>query len=302
MIYVKVPATSANMGSGFDTLGIGVSLYSTIGMKETESGLRIIDKNNNLHIPTDERNLIYRAAYAVFDKVGYKPSGLVITQDSKIPMTRGLGSSSACIVGGMLAANVISGRQLEYSDILDLAAAMEGHPDNVAPAMYGGMCVSVIEDGHVFTKSLKLDPKLKFAVFVPSYYVSTRKSRSSVPDSYSRSDTVSGISHSALTLAAMMSADTDLLKVAFADKVHQPYRVGEIEGFEFLYDMSYELGAKGVYLSGSGPTVVAVLDKDYSVFLHSARERIKTEGLNIRSMILDVDNVGAVVRVPTYNK
>lgn len=301
MIYVKVPATSANMGSGFDTLGMGISLYSTIGVSETECGLKIIDKNKNNHIPQDERNLIYRAVRAVFDKVDYKPTGLKIIQDSEIPMTRGLGSSSACIIGGMLAANIISGRKLSYSEILDLAGEMEGHPDNVAAAMYGGLCASVVEDGHVYTKSIKLNPNLRTAVFIPSYYVSTKKSRGSVPNMYSREDTVSGISHASLMLAALSTGDMDLLKVALNDKIHQPYRVNDIEGFDFIYNMAYDLGAKGVYLSGSGPSVVAILDGNYTEFKLKARQHILKSGYNIKCRVLGIDNVGAVVRVPNEN-
>ena len=139
MIRVRVPASSANMGAGFDTLGIALNLYSVLEVEEAESGLEIITKNHGGVVHNDKTNLVYRAMESVFDAVGYIPRGIKISQDSKIPMTRGLGSSSACIIGGMLAANVISGRQLKYSDILNLATKMEGHPDNVAPALYGGL-------------------------------------------------------------------------------------------------------------------------------------------------------------------
>ena len=155
MIRVKVPATSANMGAGFDCLGVALSLYNIIEMTETHDGLKIIDANSRAH--NNENNLVYRAMNMVFDTVGYTPSGLEIVQKSKIPMTRGLGSSSACIIGGMVGANIISGRQLSYSEILDLAARMEGHPDNVTPALYGGMCVSVNDGEHTRFKSIKIE-------------------------------------------------------------------------------------------------------------------------------------------------
>lgn len=133
MIKLRVPATSANMGAGFDTLGVAVGLYNRMMIEEIPEGLEVINKNTQSFIPTGYKQFVYRAMAELFDYVGYEQKGYRITQDSQIPMTRGLGSSSACIIGGMLAANIISGRQLSYQEIIHLAATMEGHPDNVGP-------------------------------------------------------------------------------------------------------------------------------------------------------------------------
>ena len=154
MIRVKVPATSANMGAGFDCMGIALSLYNIIDIDILESGLQIIDDFPK--VSHNENNLIYRAMKEVFDRVGYTPSGIRIRQKSQIPATRGLGSSSACIIGGMIGANILSGRKLSYREILDMAAAMEGHPDNVTPALFGGLCVSAKDGDSIIYKSIKL--------------------------------------------------------------------------------------------------------------------------------------------------
>ena len=156
MIRVRVPASSANMGAGFDSLGVALNLYSNLEIEETEGGLQIISSTMG-----DKSNLVYRAMERVFDEVNYVPKGIRIKQESKIPMTRGLGSSSSCIIGGMLAANVMSGRRLSYPEILNLAADMEGHPDNVTPALFGGFCVSAMEDGSVIfeAKDRAYDPE-----------------------------------------------------------------------------------------------------------------------------------------------
>ena len=284
------------MGAGFDTLGIGICLYSTVEMSETESGLTIIDNDNTGCVPKDERNLIYRAAKTVFDTVGYKPGGLNIKQHTEIPMTRGLGSSSACIISGMIAANVISGRKLDYSQILDLAAAMEGHPDNVAPALYGGMCVSAIENGHVYTKSVKTDRRFRAAVFVPDYFVSTRKSRGSVPTLYRREDAVFNISHAALMYAAFADGNKELMRAACNDRMYQPYRKNHIEGYDFIFKTAYELGAAAVYLSGSGPTIVAIIDENYSEFRREAQKRLDENGYKIKCSVFSIDNVGTIVK------
>ena len=195
MIKLRVPATSANMGAGFDTLGVAVGLYNRMMIEEIPEGLEVINKNTQSFIPQDTSNLIYRAMAELFDYVGYEQKGYRITQDSQIPMTRGLGSSSACIIGGMLAANIISGRQLSYQEIIHLAAKMEGHPDNVGPALFGGFCVSLMDDDKTIIKSTKLKSHIKFAVIIPDFFVATKKSRGVLPSKIDFKDAVFNVGH-----------------------------------------------------------------------------------------------------------
>ena len=295
MIRVKVPASSANMGAGFDTLGVALSLYSRLEVEETESGLVIETKNAGGYVPTDKNNLVYRAMQTLFNEAGYTPKGLIIRQSSDIPMTRGLGSSSGCIIGGMLAANVISGRKLSYSDILDLAAGMEGHPDNVAPALYGGMCVSLSDNGHVVTRSIRLDPKIKFAVMVPDFFVATKKSRGVLPDYVPRRDASYNIQRASMLVYAMEHGDMELLRYAVSDKLHQDYRKSYIEGFDGIVKHSYECGARATYLSGSGPTIVSVIDSGYNKFTELMHDYFKANKHEWMCRVLDADNVGSVV-------
>ncbi len=296
MIRVKIPATSANMGAGFDTLGVALSLYNVLEISETGGGLDVVSLRASGYIPRDENNLIYRAMNQVFDKVGYHPAGLRIQQRSQIPMTRGLGSSSACIIGGMLAANILSGRRLSYPQILDLAAQMEGHPDNVAPALYGGFCVSVMDGDRTLCKSTKIDPHIRFAVMVPDYFVATKKSRTSLPELVSHKDAAFNVAHASLFTAAMMSGDTSMLRAGAEDRLHQQYRKGYIEGMDEIFEKTYGLGACATYLSGSGPTVLSILDHDYMRFNRSMQAFFKENSQRWTCRILSVDNVGAVVR------
>ncbi len=295
MIRVKVPASSANMGAGFDTLGVALSMYSRLEVEETESGIRIETLNATGYVPQDKSNLVYRAMDEVFKATGRNVSGLRIVQDSAIPMTRGLGSSSGCIIGGMLAANVLTGRTLAYKDILNLAAKMEGHPDNVGPALYGGMCISMMNGGEALVKSIKLDPKIKFAVMVPDFFVATKKSRGVLPDFVRRSDAAFNIQRSSMFVAAMSSGDMDMLKFAVEDRLHQQYRKAYIDGFEDIMKMSYECGSRATYLSGSGPTIVSIIDKDYHEFTNRMHEFFKENSHKWICRVLDVDNVGSVV-------
>lgn len=294
-VRVRVPATSANMGPGFDCLGVALGLYNYIEVAETEKGLSVRTANKKGYVPENENNLIYRAMKIIFDECGYTPGGISIYQRSSIPMTRGLGSSSACIIGGMLGANVIAGRPFDYGEILNFACAMEGHPDNVTPALYGGFCTSVYEEGKVFHTSVKLDGKIRFAIMVPGYYVQTRRSRNVVPDMFSKEDAVFNISRASMLVSALTTGKTELLKLACQDRLHQQYRKEYIGEMEQIFDAAYSNGALAVYLSGSGPTVMALLDSDYIDFAKKMNSYFKesTEGWSCR--VLTIDNVGAVV-------
>lgn len=294
MIRIKVPASSANMGAGFDTLGVAVGLYNRITLEEIPSGLEVMTPSGGFLPNTN--NLIYRAMQNVFDAVGYTPSGIRIIQKSDIPMTRGLGSSSACIIGGMVGANVISGRNLSYGEILDMAAKMEGHPDNVAPAMYGGFCVSITEKGSVITKSHKLDSKIKFAVMIPDYFVATRKSRASLPKKVSLEDAAFNISRASMLQSALITGDTEKLRFAAEDRLHQPYREKYIDGMEEIFEKSYEAGAKATYLSGSGPTIVSILDGGYGNFQKAMSAFFEQNAHKWKCRVLSIDNVGTVVQ------
>ncbi len=297
MIRVRVPATSANMGAGFDTLGIALNLYSNLEVEETESGLEIITKFNSGIVHNDKTNLIYRAMDTIFKEVGYTPGGLKITQESRIPMTRGLGSSSACIIGGMLAANVMSGRQLKYNEILNLATDMEGHPDNVAPAMYGGLCVSAKIDGKTVVNSTKLLHNIKFAVMVPDFFVATRKSRGVLPENVEFSDAVANISSALMFFSSLAKGDLDSLRYGVGDRLHQPYRKHYIDGFDEIFDMTYECGSYATYLSGSGPTIMSIIDGCDCTFKGRMEKFFSDNAHKWRCMILECDNVGSVVSV-----
>ena len=298
MIKVKVPATSANMGPGFDSLGVALALYNTIGVTETDGGLTIVTRGSKSFVSSNENNLIYRSMKVVFDKVGYAPKGIKIVQNSSIPMTRGLGSSSACIIAGMLGANVLAGRPLDYGTILDLAAELEGHPDNVTPALYGGFCTAVREGKHIYHTTNKLTGGLKFAALIPEYYVATRKSRTVVPESFSKPDCVYNVSRAAMLTAALINERYDLLRTACEDRMHQPYREEYIEGMGKIFEKSYELGSLATYLSGSGPTIVSLINTDGRSFMSGMNEYFDRIENGWRCRILDIDNVGAVVSYP----
>ena len=179
MITVTVPATSANVGAGFDSLGLALSMHNVFTFEECD---RIrISSVDGTHVPTGANNLVYRSARAVYDQLGIPLRGLRITQRNDIPMARGLGSSSACIVAGILGANALLGNKLTSRQMLTLATAIEGHPDNVAPALLGGLTSSVFEDGKVYSVKRNVDETLCFAAIVPDYKLLTEAARAALP-------------------------------------------------------------------------------------------------------------------------
>lgn len=296
MVEVRVPATSANMGAGFDTMGIALGLYNIITVEEIESGLKIINRNTSEFIPTNENNLIYRALTRVFNEVGYSKKGIKIIQNSSIPMTRGLGSSSACIVGGLLAANVISKRQLSYERILEIATEMEGHADNVVPALYGGFCISACDNGRIYHRSYKLSPKLKYAVMVPDFYLPTKKSRRLLPKELPLKDASHNISRAVWFASSLATGKLDNLKIGVDDRIHQPYRKNCVDGMDEIFDESYKNGAKATFLSGSGPTVLSIIDNDYDAFCENMNLFFDEKALAWKCKIIGIDNVGSVVK------
>lgn len=295
MIKVKVPATSANMGAGFDSLGIALGLYNYVYAEETSGGLNIeILDDSAQYLATDERNLIYRSMMAVFDKVSYKPKGIHLKLENNIMITRGLGSSSAGIVSGLLAANRLCGARLSKNELLNIATEIEGHPDNVAPAILGGMTVTARYKDRVFFDKNDIPSDLRFAAFVPDFYLATKLSRSILPKNISMTDAVFNLSRSALLVSSIMSGKYENLRAAVDDRLHQRYRKKLVPRIDSLFKKAYGAGALGVYLSGAGPTVVAIINRDNERFEEKLQKYIDSDMSNWRLYMLEADNIGAV--------
>ena len=263
MINLKVPATTANLGPGFDTLGMALDMYNHISMEETGDGLVIdVAGNGAEKIPADASNLVYKAADVVFKKVNYRPSGLKITMQNNIPMARGLGSSAAVIVGGMVAANHISGCQLSHDQILHMATCMEGHPDNVAPALFGGIITSAQFDNETVYRKIEPPANLTTVVAIPDYELSTEKARGTLPVEVPLRDAVYNMSRVSLLVWAFINGDMELLGKAMDDKLHQPYRMHLIPGMREVAQAAKDAGAYSFALSGAGPTLIAFCESD----------------------------------------
>ena len=227
MVRVTVPATSATMGSGYDSIGIALELYNVIDMEESER-IDISDKNGQF-VPKDARNLIYQCAKRVYDECGKPLSGLKIIEDCAIPQTRGLGSSSACTVAGIMGANALLGEPLDRQAVIDLAATIEGHPDNSTPAILGGFCVALLENGHVHHVRVPVHGAIDFIVFIPDFKLSTEKARAALPKTIAHHDAVYNLARAALLAGSLTTGKLENLDVATGDCLHQPYRFSLIE-------------------------------------------------------------------------
>lgn len=295
MIKVTVPATSANVGAGFDSLGLAVSMYNTAIFEECDH-LEITSSDGTI-VPHGPSNLIYRSAKTVFDQVDRPLKGIKITQTNPIPMARGLGSSSACIIAGLLGANAILGNPLTQRQLLTLATAIEGHPDNVAPAFLGGFVASAYDEGQVYSVKKNISDQLAFAAFIPNFRLLTEKARAALPQQVPYKDAVYNLSRAALATAAFCDGEYELLRVATKDALHQQYRLPLIPGGEEIFELAQELGAYAVYVSGAGPTIMAVVHRDNEDFFAQAEELMmeddKMRAFSLRRLL--ADNRGAVV-------
>ncbi len=297
-VKVRVPGSSANMGPGFDSLGLALTLYNYIEAEETDSGLEIVieDAETKEYLPTDEKNLVYKAMKYLFEKAGYNPKGLKLTLTSEVPVTRGLGSSSACIIGGLVAANELSGKKFSAREIMSMATKLEGHSDNVCAAYLGGFTVSVFDKDEVFYYSHKINGDLKCLVLIPDYAVTTQKARNTLPGYYPKRDVAFNISHASLLVASIVSGNYENLLCAIDDRVHEPYRKIFIDGYQKLYNKLKSYGALGTFISGSGPTLASIIEADDAEFFYEDIKEYTDKAFPTwRILLLDIDNEGAKI-------
>lgn len=295
MIRIDIPATSANLGSGFDSLGIALTMKNRVWMEESDT--LEISCTDHVKVPTDSSNLIFWAASHLYEICGKKLPGLKIIQENNIPMARGLGSSSACIVAGILGANRFMGNPMSETDLINLAAKIEGHPDNTSPALSGGLVASAMEGERVYSVSVPVSDKIRFALMIPPFELKTEKARGVLPKDYSREDAVYNLSRSGLMTASLFSGKLENLRVAVQDRIHQPYRSGLIENYDNVFRMSYELGSLGTYVSGAGPTIIAMIDSENAeAFGRNCITHLEDKGITgWRVEILSADQHGAQI-------
>ena len=270
---VRVPGTSANIGVGYDCLGVALDYFLEMEVEESDK-IEFFENGKPFPIPIEE-NLIFEAIkYTEKHLVKNIPSYKVNITRNDIPISRGLGSSSSAIVAGILIANKFAGDVLDMDKIAELAVEMEGHPDNVVPAIFGGMVLTAHDKDKLVYSSLLSSDDLCFYVMIPDFKLSTEKARSVLPNSYLVSDVINNMSKLGLLVNAFSKGEYQNLRFLLGDKIHQPYRFALINDSEKIFEMSKKYGALGEYISGAGPTLIS-LNYDNDEFLENMRKELE---------------------------
>lgn len=295
MVKVRVPASTANLGSGFDCMGIALNLYTEAYFEEIDEGLEIIIKDSSReYIPCNESNYVYQAMLRVFEKAGKFPKGVRITSNTEIPMTRGLGSSSASLALGLCGANELIGRPFAKDELLKIAYDIEGHSDNVTPAFMGGFTVSVFDKGNICYTKTEVPENIKFAAFIPNFYLSTKKARNVLPKFVPHKNAAFNIAHAAFLASSVAKGDFSSFGVGCKDRIHQKFRFGMIKSAEYIIRAAKRNGAQCGYLSGAGPTIIAIVDENANTFEQSMKHVIDNNLKSWNLKILSADNIGVV--------
>lgn len=291
-VKVKVPATSANLGSGFDVAGLALTLYNTFTFELSEDGLNIKGCPEQF---CNENNLTYQAFKRAAEVCGLEYQGVNIECSGEVPYTRGLGSSSTCIVAGIVGAFAFKDKVEDRQEILELATSIEGHPDNVAPAIFGGVTVSVMEEDNVLTLNIPVKHDYRFVALIPPFTLSTEQSRAVLPQILPRKDAIKNVSHLALMVASLINGYDEGLKLGFKDRLHQPYRGDLIAGFdEIMAVLEKDEQVLGAYLSGAGPTIMAVIHADDRMGVVRIKEELGDLIKDWRVNKLELDDRGYI--------
>ena len=260
---IEVPATTANLGPGFDCLGMALDLWNQVRVTPSAHAEVVVSGEGAGLLPATARNLVYRAASLGAERLGVELPPLHLEVCNAVPLARGLGSSAAAAVAGLTIANHISGNPLDRETILALAVQLEGHPDNAAPALWGGACLVVQPDeGPPVVRQMELAAGLTCVAFVPEMRLATKAARSVLPRRVTMSDAVFNLAHTALLVRALLTGAWEDLRLATEDRLHQPHRSPLMPGMEPLFQAALQAGAFGVFLSGAGPTVLALTSPD----------------------------------------
>ncbi|WP_448535573.1 homoserine kinase [Pseudothermotoga sp.] len=292
MIRVRVPATSANLGPGFDAIGVALSIFNEVWVEESDKKLEIeIFGEGADKISKDENNLVYRSFCKVFERVNKSPKGIRLVLKNEIPLARGLGSSSAAIVAGLVAGNAYLGFPLNSEELLRMAVEIEGHPDNVAPALFGGVTICT-QTPKLRCAKLPIF-ELDVVLAVPDFEVKTADARKILPREVPFEDAKMNVANVAFLITALCTKRYELLEIGMQDRLHQPYRSKLIPGFYEVLERAREAGALGVALSGSGPTMIA-LTKSPQAVAKAMEETFKEHGVKVKTLITHPQERGAL--------
>lgn len=255
-ITVNVPATTANLGPGFDCLGLALDWWNTITVEPARK-FRVVLRGDSEGLPADETNMVVEHIGIFFAHIGAPMPTLRVTMTNRIPIGKGFGSSAASLVGGLIAGNALADTPLSAQEILELANELEGHPDNVSAAIFGGFTISVFDGQRVVCASVEPSQSWRAVVYIPDHALSTKTARGVLPPDISRGEAVFNIGRAALLAYAFTTGRASFMPIATQDRLHQPYRVPLVKGMPEMLEAACGAGAQGAALSGAGPSLIA---------------------------------------------
>ena len=275
-VIVNIPATSANMGPGLDCLGVALDIWNVVKVFDGEGAIEVLGFGED-SLPTDETNLVYKGFAELFRLIGRPVPSVKIVCENRIHLERGMGSSSAALLGGLYAANLYSGNLKSDMEILNIAASWEGHPDNVSPALLGGMQICLYDNNELIVSRVDIPEDLAVVLFIPEQAMPTREARSLLSPEIYRSDAIYNISRSALLVQAFTTGDMSKLRYATQDKLHQPARQKLFHPMKNIIRAAVDAGAYGAFLSGAGSTILAFCkDREYTIGYEMADAAMKS--------------------------
>jgi len=301
-LLVRVPATTANLGAGYDLIGTALGLSNTFAFQplpEQVAGfVQITAKGrfgSEVNFPLDQRNVVWQAFHSLFQARAQTTPPVAIELEMAIPPARGLGSSSTAIVAGLLAANAWLEQPFSQAEILQKAIAWEGHPDNVAPALLGGCILSLETAGGYASFPLQVPANLDWVVCFPEFELATKTARSVVPERFSRTDCIANTSYLAALVAGLAQNNDDLLRLGLNDRLHQPYRQALVPGMPEVMQAACQAGALGAVLSGAGPSLLALCREGAESVAAAMQAEWNKQGISCDYVIASLDTQGAVV-------
>jgi homoserine kinase len=294
-LTIKVPATSANLGPGFDALGLALDLWNETTVTPADEFTATVTGEGADRLSSGKHNLIVRAAQRLAERAGKTLPPFHAECVNAIPLSSGMGSSSAAILTGLLAGNALLNEPFSREEILNLASEMEGHPDNVAPALLGGLVVSMVENGKVIAQQIPVAMDICITIVLPDFYITTKQARAALPKRITMKNAIHNISRVVLVVEALRTGELDLLGKAMTDTLHQPYRLKLIPGAASAMEAAREAGAAAVALSGAGPSLIA-FSRTESGIGESMKRAFESSGLRARVFSLGVSSEGASIQ------
>lgn len=296
-LKISVPASAANLGPGFDSLALALGVRNTLEVSTSASGLQIhIQGEGRESLPTDAGNLIARAIWKIFRLADRPAPGLELHAHNQIPIAAGLGSSAAAIIAGLAAGGALTGLSPTRGQLLQLAAEMEGHPDNAAAALFGGLNLVIADAQGYLARQLPLGVSQVILVS-PAVELSTAEMRRALPHNVPLQDAVFNLGRTGLLLEALRTGDLQLLRSAMQDRLHQPYRARFIPGFEAACQAALEAGAAGVALSGAGPSLLAFAAAGETDVGEAMQQAFRQHGLEASWRVVPVDREGLIIEL-----